>query len=289
MRRSNFASLKPPQHESTGCWLPNLMTSHQFTLPPRRSLASRRKQTCVNQGYPRVCLCCLRLFFFTRPLNGKQVEPLKLLMSRKNAIHTSFFAQWGTSLQDLERTPESSATTAYGAFLIDMGLQGRFDLICAFYARKFKFYQGDTSVLVMAVAACLVGYGEVGLWLKREAQKPDSWVVWEGNPYLEWIEEYAGEEYQAGVVAGLSEYAHSFYPLEPRSSDRFPSPPCRIDGTSGRRGLSIETSVQLVVFHLGENCALRESILGHGVEPIMKSIRSHTLACMESIERFNSI
>jgi len=59
----------------------------------------------------------------------------------------------------------------------------------------------------MAVAACLLGYGEVGLWLKREAQKPDSWVMWEGNPYLEWIEEYAGEGYQAGVVAGLSEYA----------------------------------------------------------------------------------
>jgi hydroxymethylpyrimidine/phosphomethylpyrimidine kinase len=39
-------------------------------------------------------------------------------------MHTSFFARWGTSFQDLERTPESSATTAYGAFLIDMGLQG---------------------------------------------------------------------------------------------------------------------------------------------------------------------
>ena len=45
-------------------------------------------------------------------------------------MHASFFAQWDTSLQDLERTPESPATTAYGAFLIDTGLQGRcqFDL-----------------------------------------------------------------------------------------------------------------------------------------------------------------
>lgn len=59
----------------------------------------------------------------------------------------------------------------------------------------------------MAVAACLLGYGEVGLWLKKEAQKPNSWVMWEGNPYREWIEEYAGEEYQAGLVSGLSEYA----------------------------------------------------------------------------------
>ncbi|KAN0093330.1 hypothetical protein V8E55_004114, partial [Tylopilus felleus] len=103
----------------------------------------------------------------------------------KNAIHTFFFEQWGTPLQDLEKTPESPATTAYGASLIDMGLQG------------------DTTVLVMAVAACLLGYGEVGLWLKKEAQKPNSWVLWEGNPYLGWIKEYSGERYQKGVINGL--------------------------------------------------------------------------------------
>lgn len=122
-------------------------------------------------------------------------------------MHISFFSQWDTSLQNLEGTPESPATTAYGAFLIDTGLQGI--LICSTHSqtRKLKFYQGDATVLIMAVAACLLGYGEVGLWLKKEAQKPDSWVKWEGNPYLEWMEEYAGEEYQAGVVAGISEYA----------------------------------------------------------------------------------
>ena len=53
-------------------------------------------------------------------------------------MHASFFAQWGTSPRDLERIPESPATTAYGAFLIDMGLQGRFDLICASQTRTFK-------------------------------------------------------------------------------------------------------------------------------------------------------
>ena len=53
-------------------------------------------------------------------------------------MHASFFAQWGTSPRELERIPESPATTAYGAFLIDMGLQGRFDLICASQTRNFK-------------------------------------------------------------------------------------------------------------------------------------------------------
>ncbi|KAN0093352.1 hypothetical protein V8E55_004136 [Tylopilus felleus] len=108
-------------------------------------------------------------------------EPLKLLMARKNAIHTFFFEQWGRPLQDLEKTPESPATTAYS----------------------------DTTVLIMAVAACLLGYGEVGMWLKKEAQKPNSWVLWEGNPYLGWIKEYSGERYQKGVINGLSKYSHS--------------------------------------------------------------------------------
>ena len=55
----------------------------------------------------------------------------------------------------------------------------------------------------MALLACLLGYGEVGLWLKREASKPDSWVRLEGNPYLKWIEDYSGLDYQAAVRTGL--------------------------------------------------------------------------------------
>lgn len=39
--------------------------------------------------------------------------------------HQSFCAQFGVTLEDLEATEESTATTAYGAFLIDVGLQGK--------------------------------------------------------------------------------------------------------------------------------------------------------------------
>ncbi len=55
----------------------------------------------------------------------------------------------------------------------------------------------------MALAACLLGYGEVGLWPKREASRPDTWVVLEGNPYLRWIEDYSGKDYQAAVRLGI--------------------------------------------------------------------------------------
>ena len=57
----------------------------------------------------------------------------------------------------------------------------------------------------MALAACLLGYGEVGLWLKREAMRPNSLVKIEGNPYLKWIKGYSGDGYQAAVKRGLGE------------------------------------------------------------------------------------
>ncbi|EPQ50588.1 hypothetical protein GLOTRDRAFT_82113 [Gloeophyllum trabeum ATCC 11539] len=99
--------------------------------------------------------------------------------------HVSFCEQWGITEEELKSTPESSATTAYGAFIIDTGLQG------------------DRSKLIMALAACLLGYGEVGLWLRKQASLPNSWVKWEGNPYLKWMEDYSGEHYQNAVKAGL--------------------------------------------------------------------------------------
>ena len=65
---------------------------------------------------------------------------------------------------------------------------------------------GDSAKLIMALAACLLGYGEVGLWLKKEAAKPNSWVKLEGNQYLKWIEDYSGKEYQAAVKLGLGAF-----------------------------------------------------------------------------------
>jgi len=52
--------------------------------------------------------------------------------------------------------------------------------------------------------ACLLGYGEVGLWLKQQSAQPNTFVVLDGNPYLHWIEEYSGKMYQEAVQLGLS-------------------------------------------------------------------------------------
>jgi hydroxymethylpyrimidine/phosphomethylpyrimidine kinase len=104
---------------------------------------------------------------------------------QESSMHMGYCAEWGITEYELINTPESPALTAYGAFLIDTGMQG------------------DSMKLTVALGACLLGYGEVGLWLKEEAQAPNSWVQWEGNPYLKWMEDYSGDVYQKAVKAGL--------------------------------------------------------------------------------------
>lgn len=62
---------------------------------------------------------------------------------------------------------------------------------------------GDTTKLLMALLACLLGYGEVGLWLKKEAALLNTWVVTDGNIYKKWMDDYGGDTYQDAVKVGL--------------------------------------------------------------------------------------
>ena len=47
-----------------------------------------------------------------------------LAIVNEHKMHVSFCAQWGVDVAELESTPESSACTAYGAYIMDVGLQG---------------------------------------------------------------------------------------------------------------------------------------------------------------------
>ncbi len=60
----------------------------------------------------------------------------------------------------------------------------------------------------MAVASCLIGYGEVGLWLRKQGDAGEAKL--EGNPYRRWIEDYSGAEFQAAVNRGIGEYVCSY-------------------------------------------------------------------------------
>ncbi|KAF9265933.1 hypothetical protein L218DRAFT_978926 [Marasmius fiardii PR-910] len=99
--------------------------------------------------------------------------------------HRAFAAEFGISIEDLENTDEGLATAAYGGYLLSTGLEG------------------DATKLLMAQLSCLLGYGEVGLWLKRKAAEPGSLVKLDGNLYRRWIEDYSGVMYQKAVRVGL--------------------------------------------------------------------------------------
>ncbi|KAJ3768585.1 Ribokinase-like protein [Lentinula raphanica] len=125
--------------------------------------------------------------------------------------HKSFCASFGVTEDELERTTESAATAAYGGYLVDVGMRG------------------DTTLLLIALLACLLGYGEVGLWLKKNVKKNEKsgdgangWVIMDenDNPYVQWIEDYAGERYQAAVKAGL-ELIETRAASDPPSRARF--------------------------------------------------------------------
>lgn len=62
--------------------------------------------------------------------------------------------------------------------------------------------QGDVLDVYVAVASCLIGYGEVGLWLQRRLGTGEATL--EANPYARWVTDYAGEEFLGAVRRGIT-------------------------------------------------------------------------------------
>ena len=72
----------------------------------------------------------------------------------------------------MEALPEASATMAYTRYVLEKG------------------GQGDLLDLYVALASCVIGYGEIGARLAADAN-----TLRTDNPYGNWIEMYASEEY----------------------------------------------------------------------------------------------
>lgn len=101
-----------------------------------------------------------------------------------------FCKSFGVSLEDLQNAQESPANSAYSQYILDIGVQG------------------DVTELLVAVFSCLLGYGEVGLYLKRKLEDGSGEVVLEGNRYKRWIQDYSGADFQGAVNRGIREYPH---------------------------------------------------------------------------------
>ena len=112
------------------------------------------------------------------------LEGLKAIMDVEMDLHLRMCEHWKLDAEELENVPEKSETVAYTRFVLDAG------------------NSGDLLDLYVALAPCMIGYGEIGARLKDV--QPDN------NAYAEWINEYASPEYQALVqatVANLDELA----------------------------------------------------------------------------------
>ena len=91
-------------------------------------------------------------------------------------LHVSYCAGWGLSEAQMAEAPEAMETMAYTRFVLERGLAG------------------DLLDLQVALAPCLIGYGESG-----ERLLDDPATRHEGNPYGEWIAAYTSDNYRGAV------------------------------------------------------------------------------------------
>lgn len=98
------------------------------------------------------------------------IATVDALVNHEMPLHIRLCAEAGISADELERTPEAPENMAYTRYVLEAG------------------YSGDFLDLLAALAPCVLGYGEIGLRLAREGVAD--------TPYRDWIETYAGEDYQ---------------------------------------------------------------------------------------------
>jgi thiaminase/transcriptional activator TenA len=95
------------------------------------------------------------------------------LINQEMRLHVDTCAGWGLSEAEMAATPEARANMAYTRFVLETG------------------QAGDLLDLLTALAPCVLGYAEIGARLMADPQ-----TVVAGNPYREWLELYAGTEFQ---------------------------------------------------------------------------------------------
>jgi thiaminase/transcriptional activator TenA len=107
-------------------------------------------------------------------------EMVNALLNTEMRLHVEYCEGWGLSEADMLATPEARANLAYTRYVLETGMAG------------------DLLDLLIALAPCACGYGEIGARLLG-----DPATVREGNPYGAWIELYGGDEFQAAAAKAV--------------------------------------------------------------------------------------
>ncbi|MCB1883956.1 MAG: thiaminase II [Geminicoccaceae bacterium] len=103
---------------------------------------------------------------------------LHALVDEEIRLHVRYCAGFGLDEASMAATPEHGATMAYTRYVLAKG------------------GEGDLLDLLVALAPCVVGYGEIAARIEA-----DPTLRLDGNPYREWIETYAAPDYVAVVRA----------------------------------------------------------------------------------------
>jgi thiaminase (transcriptional activator TenA) len=88
-------------------------------------------------------------------------------------LHIEYCRGWGLAEAAMASEPEAPETIAYTRFVLDRGIAG------------------DSLDLEVALAPCIVGYAVIAA-----ERSNDPRTRLDGNRYREWLEMYAGSEYQ---------------------------------------------------------------------------------------------
>jgi len=96
------------------------------------------------------------------------------LINGEIALHVKTCAEAGLSEADLFNAAELPQNIAYTRYVLDAG------------------HSGDFLDLLAALAPCVMGYGEIGTWLRDTASS---------DIYADWIDTYSGPEYQGTCEA----------------------------------------------------------------------------------------
>ncbi|WP_425084100.1 thiaminase II [Ruegeria profundi] len=102
------------------------------------------------------------------------VGTVNALVAEEMQLHIGICEAAGISQEELFATPERAENLAYTRFVLEAG------------------YSGDLLDLLVALAPCVMGYGEIGSRLASEATS---------ETYRDWINTYAGEDYQGACKA----------------------------------------------------------------------------------------
>ena len=113
-------------------------------------------------------------------------------------LHIDYCRGWGLSEAAMASEPEAPATIAYTRFVVDRGAAG------------------DRLDLEVALAPCIVGYAVIAA-----ERVEDAATRLDANPYREWLEMYAGPEYQDLAREAASALDEQF--AQRAGEGRFPS------------------------------------------------------------------